>query len=310
MAWGRILSLVFLVNVLAASVRLATPLVLAALGEAYAERSGVFNLGIEGIMLLCGFIGFAAAYSSGQLWLGVLCSALAGLAIGAAFVAVTLKADQTATGFAFYLMCTGAAMYLNKVVFHDAHRVPQIQHFSPVPLRPLDGIPVLGTVLFKHNILTYGAGLLVLASMVVLYKTRFGLRVSAVGESPEAADSVGVSVAAIRYACVIVGGALAGVAGAFYSLADMGLYVDNMIGGRGFIALALVVFGQWNPGRILLGGLLFGVVDAVQARFQILGSTIPPQFLIMAPYALTLAVLLFGRRRRAPSSLALPYIRG
>jgi len=177
----------------------------------------------------------------------------------------------------------------------------------PVPL--LHDIPFVGPVLFNHTLLTYLTLACVLLCGVVLYRTRFGLRVSAVGEYPKAADSAGVSVFFIRYACVVIGAAFAAVGGAYLSLVDLGFYVDTMVGGRGFIALALVVFGQWNPYAVLLGGLLFGAVEAIQQRFQILGSTIPAQFMIMLPYLLTIVMLLVGRKRRAPSALTVPYAR-
>jgi ABC-type uncharacterized transport system permease subunit len=312
MFWSRILTLVFLGNVLAASFRLATPLILAAVGEVFAERSGVFNLGIEGIMLLCGFAGFAAAHAAGNLWVGVLAAALAGALLGLlfAFFTITLRADQIVAGFALLIVCTGAAIYFNRLIYPSAKgNIPQIEAFAVVPVPVLSDIPVLGPILFNHSLLTYLALLLVFVSAAVLYRTRFGLRVSAVGEYPRAADAVGINVILVRYACVVIGASLAGVSGAYFSLVDLGFYLDNMIGGRGFIALALVVFGQWNPILVLLGGLLFGVVEAIQQRFQFLGSPIPAQFMIALPYALTIVVLLVGRKRRAPSALTVPYAR-
>jgi general nucleoside transport system permease protein len=312
MDWSHVLTVAFLGNVLAASVRLATPLIFAALGETYAERSGVFNLGVEGIMLLCGLVGFAGAYATNNLWAGVIAAALAGALLGLlyAFVTVTLRADQIVAGFALLLISTGGAIYFNRLLFPSRGGTqPQIASFavSPVPL--LHDIPVLGPILFNHTALTYLMLACVLLSVVVLYRTRFGLRVSAVGEYPQAADSVGINVAFTRYACVVIGAAFAGVAGAYFSLVDLGFYVDTMVGGRGFIALALVVFGQWNPLLVLLGGLLFGAVEAIQQRFQILGSTIPAQFMIMMPYLLTIIVQLVGRKRRAPGALTVPYAR-
>ena len=312
MDWSHILTLAFLGNVLAASLRLATPLIFAALGETFAERSGVFNLGVEGIMLLCGLVGFAGAYATHNLWAGVLASALAGALLGLlyAFFTVTLRADQIVAGFALLLMSTGGAIYFNRLIFPSRGGTqPQIEAFPVIPVPFLRDIPVIGQLLFTHTLLTYLMLVGVLVSAVILYRTRFGLRVSAVGEYPQAADSVGVSVVFIRYACVVIGAALAGVAGGYFSLVDLGFYADTMVGGRGFIALALVVFGQWNPVLVLLGGLLFGAVEAIQQRFQILGSTIPPQFMIMMPYLLTIVVLLLGRKRRAPSALTVPYAR-
>jgi ABC-type uncharacterized transport system permease subunit len=312
MDWERVLTLTFLVNVLAASFRLATPLVLAAIGETFAERSGVFNLGVEGIMLLCSFVGFAGAHATGNLWMGVAAAALAGAVLGLvyAFFVVSLRSDQIVAGFAMLLISSGGAIYLNRLVFPSLHgEQPMISPFAVVPVPFLREIPFLGKILFNHSMLTYLMLACVLVSGVVLYRTRFGLRISAVGEYPKAADAVGVNVVFIRYACVVIGAALAGVAGAYFSLADLGFYVDTLVGGRGFIALALVVFGQWNPFLVLLGGLLFGAVEAIQQRLQFLGSPIPAEFMIVLPYVLTIFVLLIGRKRRAPSALTVPYAR-
>lgn len=312
MDWDRVLTLTFLVNVLAASVRLATPLVFAAIGETFAERAGVFNLGIEGIMLLCGFVGFAGAHAANNLWAGVAAAAAAGAVLGliyAVFV-VSMRADQVVAGFAMLIISSGGAIYLNRVAFPSlGGEQPMISPFPLAPIALLADLPVIGKILFSHSWLTYLMLACVIVSGIILYRTRFGLRISAVGEYPKAADAVGVNVAFIRYACVIIGGALAGVGGAYFSLSDLGFYVDTMVSGRGFIALALVVFGQWNPFLVLVGGLLFGAVEAIQQRLQILGSTIPAEFMIMMPYILTILVLLFGRKRRAPSALTVPYAR-
>jgi ABC-type uncharacterized transport system permease subunit len=310
--WGRVLTLAFLINVLAASFRLATPLVLAAIGETFAERAGVFNLGVEGIMLLCSFVGFAGAYATGSLWMGVAAAALAGAVLGLIYAvfAVSLRSDQIVAGFALLIISSGAAIYLNRLAFPSQHgEQPMISPYAVAPAPLLSEIPIVGKILFNHSPLTYLMLGCVLLSGLVLYRTRFGVRISAVGEYPKAADAAGVNVAFIRYACVVIGAALAGVGGAYFSLADLGFYVDTMVSGRGFIALALVVFGQWNPFLVLLGGLLFGAVEAIQQRLQFLGSPIPPEFMIMMPYILTILVLLVGRKRRAPSALTVPYAR-
>lgn len=311
MAWPTMLSLTFLVQVLAAGVNLATPLVLTALGEIFAERSGVLNLGVEGIMLLSGFVGFSAAVLTGSLWLGVLAGMLCGALMGLLFalMVVTLQADQIVTGLAFLILSNGVAIYLYRILFGSYKVLPQVQPFRQFSLPVLGGIPVVGPIFFQQNILTLVMLLLVPLSAMVLGVTRFGLRVSAVGEHPPAADTVGVRVLQIRYLCVVIGGALAGLGGAYFSLAELGFYSNSMVGGRGFIALALVVFGQWNPLLAFSGGLLFGVINAVQIRIQMLGSPIPAQFLIMMPYLLTILVMLVGRTRQAPSALTVPYKR-
>lgn len=311
MDWAEILSLAFVVQVLAASVRLATPLVLAALGEIFAERSGVINLGIEGIMLVGGFVGFSVTVLTGNPWLGIVGGILIGVLMGLifAFTTVTLRAEQIVTGLAMLILCNGAAIYAYRVQFGHYRIIPQIEPFRQFPIPVLADIPLLGPILFNQNILTLLMLLLVPVCAATLSWTRFGLRLSAAGEFPAAVDTVGVNVAALRYAAVLIGGALAGLAGAYFPLAELGFYSNSMVGGRGFIALALVVFGRWSPVLALAGGLLFGVIDALQIRFQLLGSAIPPQFLIMMPYLLTILVMLVGRSRRAPSALGTPYIR-
>lgn len=311
MDWSKILTAGFFIQILAASIQLATPLVLAALGEIFAERSGVFNLGIEGIMLLGGFSGFSIALITGNLWLGIIMSLVVGILLGVlfAFMTITLRADQIVTGLAFLILCSGAAIYFHRLQFSTSIVVPSLRPFQPIPIPILSKIPFLGPILFQHSIITYLMLALVPVCAIVLYRTTFGLRISAVGEYPAAADTAGVNVAIIRYACVIIGGMLSGLAGAFFSLGELGFYADTMVGGRGFIALALVVFGQWNPVIALTGGILFGLVDALQIRLQFLGTSVPSQFLVMMPYALTILVLLIGRRRGAPAALTLPYSR-
>lgn len=311
MDWSTILTFAFLIQVLAAGVRLATPLVYTALGEIFAERSGVLNLGVEGIMLFGGFAGFSAAVLTGNLWVGVVAGIVVGALMGLLFalMTVTLQADQIVTGLAFLILSSGAAIFFYRIVFGSYKVFPQIEPFRKLTLPLLSGLPVVGPVLFDQNILTILMLLLVPVCALVLAVTRFGLRVNAVGEHPAAADTVGVNVPLVRYVCVAIGGALAGLGGAYFPLAELGFYSNSMIGGRGFIALALVVFGRWNPLLAFAGGLLFGVINAVQIRIQFLGSSIPAQFLIMMPYLLTILVMLVGRARQAPSALTVPYKR-
>lgn len=310
MDWSRILSFVFFTRVVASGVQLATPLIFTALGETIAERSGVLNVGLEGIMLLSGLAGFSAALYTESLWAGVAAGVLTGALLGLlfAFMVVTLRSDQLVTGLALLIGCTGGAMYLYNLQFHG-RGLQQIRPFQIMAIPGLSKIPFLGPVLFEHNILTYLMLLLVIISAWVLYYTRFGLRLNAVGEEPAAADTMGVKVKSTRYVCIIIGCALAGLGGAYFPLADLGCYANTMVGGRGFIALALVVFGRWNPFLALAGGVLFGVIDSLQIRLQFLGAPLPPQFLIMMPYVLTILVLFIGRGRRAPSALTQPYSR-
>jgi ABC-type uncharacterized transport system permease subunit len=296
---------------MAAGIRLATPLVFTSLGEIFAERSGVINLGVEGIMLFCGFTGFSFAVLSENLWLGVLAGIMMGAFMGLffAFMTITLRSGQIVTGLAFLILASGAAIYFYRIQFGHYKVFPQVEPFRQFSIPLLGDIPFFGPILFNQNILTILMLLIVPICAVILAYTRFGLRVNAVGEYPAAADTVGINVSLIRYICVIIGGALAGLGGAYFPLAELGFYSNSMIRGRGFIALALVVFGRWNPLLALLGGFFFGVINAIQIRIQFLGASIPAQFLIMMPYLLTIVVILVGRARKAPSSLTIPYTR-
>jgi len=311
MNWTDILTASFIIQILASGVRLSTPLILAALGEIFAERSGVMNLGIEGIMLLGSFIGFSVAILTGNLWAGVGASILLGALMGLlfAFMSVTLNANQIIIGLSLLIFCTGAAVYFYRLQFSFSLLPPSIDIFETLSIPLLSQIPILGPIFFDHTIFTYMMFLAIPISTFVLYRTPFGLRIKAVGEYPQAADTVGVNVAFIRYSCVIIGGILAALGGAYFSLAEIGIYADTLIGGRGFIALALVVFGRWNPVWALAGGLVFGIVDALQTRLQFLLSEVPSNFLIMMPYVLTILILLIGRNKQAPSAINIPFIR-
>jgi general nucleoside transport system permease protein len=311
MPLSDLLTFTLLAQVLAASIRLSTPLVLAALGEIVAERSGVLNLGVEGIMLVGGLAAFGTAVLTGNLWWGVLAALLVGGLLGLlfAYVTVSLRSDQIVAGLALLIACTGGAAYIYRVQFASAQQMPSMRPFTAVHIPVLSELPVIGPILFSHGPFTYIMLALVPIIGLILYRTPFGAHMMAVGEYPPAADTVGINVYGMRYLCVIAGGCLAGLAGAYFSLSELGVYTDSMIGGRGFIALALVVFGRWDPYWTLAGGLVFGAVDALQSRLQSLGIGLPSHFLIVTPYVLTIIVLLIGRRRDAPAALAIPYVR-
>lgn len=303
--------MLLLVSTLAGGLQLGTPLVLAALGETYAERSGVMNLGVEGTMLVGAFAGFWGAYASGNLWLGVLVGVFAGALMGLimAFTSITLHADQIASGIAVTLFGIGISIYLYSSIF-GANPV-RVTGFKVISIPVLSQIPVLGPVLFENNILVYLALILVPISAFVLFKTTLGLDIQAVGENPVAADAAGVNVYRIRYLCVILGGAFAGLAGAFLSLGYLNVFVENMTAGRGWIAVILVIFGRWNPFLVLGGSFLFGSINALELRLQLLSTNISPQLLTMLPYAVAIGVLLVVyRRQKAPAALGEPYSRG
>ncbi len=299
-----------LVGILTSAVRLATPYLYAAIGEAFSQLSGVVNLGVDGIMLVGAFVAIAVAFATGSLWLGVLVAVFTGLLMGLlmSVISVTLKAEQGISGIGLYMFGLGLSSLLFKVLFGT---VKTIVGFQPVKIPLLGDIPILGPVLFQQSLLVYGAFLLVPLAWWILEKTTWGLRIKAVGQNPAAADSLGVDVNRVRYVSVCLGSALAGLAGASLSLAMVNLFQENLTGGMGFIAVALVYFGSWRPVGIMLGALLFSTVNALQLWMQVLGIKIPSDVAVMLPYLLTIAALaLTVNRVRGPAALNRPFERG
>jgi ABC-type uncharacterized transport system permease subunit len=304
----------FMVAVFGGMIRISTPLLFGAMGELVSERSGIMNLGIEGNMLIGAFAAFLTTHASGSLWLGVIAGALAASLSGLlmAFMSSTLKVDQTVTGLAINLLASGVTFYLYRVAFKNAGsaNLPSVDTFKVLPIPVLSRIPFIGKVLFTQFELTYIAILLVPVIAFFLYRTRYGLQIRLMGENPRAADMRGINVALHQYLAVIFGAMMAGVGGAFLTLVSGGVFLPNISGGRGFIAFALVIFGNWSPPRILAGALFFGLIDALQLQLQAIGVHVPHQLLLALPYVLTIVVLLGNRRRtRAPLALALPYVR-
>ncbi len=292
-----------ILGIITSGIRLATPYLFASIGEMFGQRSGVLNLGVEGQMLLGAFTAFYVALLTGNLWLGVLAAmgvgALMGLAM--AFVTVNLHATQGISGIGFYLFGLGMSNLLFEKVIG---RVQSIQGFPVLEIPILSKIPILGEIFFSQNILVYLAFLLVPAAWFVLNKTTLGLKIRSVGENPEAADSLGVSVARVRYFTVILGGVLSGIAGASLSIALLNVFQQHMTAGQGFIAVALVYFGGWKPWGILGGALLFSLVNALQLWIQVLGVPIASEFAVMMPYVLTIVVLaLTLSKSKGPSAL-------
>ena len=298
-----------LIGILASGIRLATPYLYAAIGETFGQRSGVLNLGVEGQMLLGAFFAFYVASTTGNLWLGLLAAAGVGAVLGLAmaFVTINLQAQQGISGIGFYLFGLGMSTLLFQMLLGT---VETVSGFPPIYIPGLSDIPVLGEILFQQNIMVYGAYLLVPLAWFILNKTTLGLKIRAVGESPEAADSLGVSVAAVRYITVTLGGTLSGIAGASLSIALLNVFQQNMTSGLGFIAVALVYFGGWRPLGVLLGALLFSMVNSLQLWLQVLGIPIPSDIAVMMPYVLTIvALVLTVQRVRAPSALTRPFER-
>ncbi len=299
-----------LIGILHSGVRLATPYLFASLGETFAQRSGVLNLGVDGIMLMGAFAAFYVVFNGGNLWLGVLAAIGVGVLMGIlmAIVSVTMQAEQGISGIGLYLFGLGLSSLLFKTLIGS---VEGVSGFTRLHLPLLSDIPVLGHILFDHNVLVYLAYLMVPVSWFVLNKTPLGLKIRAVGQNPEAADSLGVHVNRVRYFTLMVGGGMAGVAGASLSIGLLNVFQENMTNGLGFIAVALVYFGSWRAVGVLAGALLFSMVNALQLWVQVLGIPIPSDVAVMLPYVLTIVVLSFTVRQiQQPAALAKPYERG
>lgn len=298
-----------LLGMLTSGIRLATPYLYAGIGETLGQRSGVLNLGVDGQMLMGAFAGFYVVHTTGNLWLGLLAALAVGAAMGLAmaFISVTLRAQQGISGIGVYLFGLGLSELLFQKLIGS---VATVSGFRPVRIPILSSIPVVGEVFFSHNLLVYGAFLLVPVAWFVLNKTTFGLKIRAVGENPEAADSLGVSVARVRYTTLTVGGALSGVAGASLSIALLNVFQQNLTNSLGFIAVALVYFGGWRPWGLLAGALIFSMVNALQVWVQTLGIPVPSEMAVMMPYVLTIVVLAASVQRvRPPSALTKPFLR-
>lgn len=298
-----------LAGFIAASVRLSIPILLAALGGMFSEKSGVLNIGLEGMMLGGCFVAFITAYFTGSLWLGVLAALIAGALFGLvlAWFAVTAGSNQVVIGISFNLLMAGLTAYFFRLSFVAGASAPRITPFSPIDFGPLAQIPLLGPLLFQHDPLTYLTLLLVGGAFIVLHRSTIGSAIKAVGEHPEAAETLGLDVRRIRYGAVMASGALAGLGGAFLSTASTGLFLENMTAGRGYIALAILILGRRHPFGILMAALLFGGAEALQLRAQLLPIGVPLQFLIMLPYLLTIIVLAgLAGRGGAPAALGRP----
>ncbi len=302
-------SVTVLIGILASGIRLATPYLYAAIGETFGQKSGVLNLGVEGQMLLGAFAAFYVSLKTGNLWLGLLTAMLVGALMGLAmaFVTVNLQAQQGISGIGFYLFGLGMSDLLFQKLIPT---VETVRGFPKIYIRGLSDIPGIGEIFFSQNILVYGAYLLVPLAWFVLNKTTLGLKIRAVGENPDAADSLGVNVGRVRYFTIILGGTLSGIAGASLSIALLNVFQQNMTSGSGFIAVALVYFGAWRPLGVLGGALLFSMVNSLQLWMQVKNIPIPYDIAVMMPYVLTILVLVATVSKvRAPSALSKPFER-
>jgi simple sugar transport system permease protein len=296
-------------GILSQSIRLATPITFGALAGVLCERCGVINIAIEGMMLTAACLGFTFALYAHDAWIGVLAAILSGAAMAAfhAVLSIHWRVDQIISGTVINMLAIGLTGFVRRtVLLHNPREAPAVLPRWPVPW--LSEVPVVGKLFFLHQPLVYVMFGLVLVVHVGLFYTRWGLRTRAVGEHPQAADTMGIRVFAVRYRNVIAGGMIAGLGGAWFSLETVGSFEDLMTNGKGFIALAAMIFGKWTPVGALGGALLFGFADALQIKLQIAGVKVPYQFLSMTPYVVTMIVLagVIGRAR-PPAALGVLY---
>lgn len=298
------------VGLFAAALRMTTPIAFASLGGIFSERVGIINIGLEGMMLTSAFTGVAASYFSGNPWLGVLAAVLAGGLLGLFHALLTVKfiGDQIVSGTGINIFALGFTAYMSQILWGSRGASESVQGLKVVSIPLLKDIPIIGDIIGAHTSLVYLMLIMTVLSHIVLFKTPIGLRIRAVGEHPAAADTAGINVFKTKYLCVMVSGMLAGLGGAFLSLGHLSLFAWGMTGGRGFIAMAAMIFGKWMPFGAFGASFLFGFADALQMRLQALGL-LPPQIILTIPYILTVAVLAGVVRKAIPPSNYKPYVK-
>jgi ABC-type uncharacterized transport system permease subunit len=299
----------FLVGLIAAMLRVATPLIFGTLGELFSERAGILNLGIEGTMFLGAFVGFAVAAQTGSLWIGILGAIAAGVISGLlmSLLTVRLGVNQHVSGLGLTLLWTGLSLYGFRIIFGESKVQPSIETFSQLHILPDSSLfaPIL-----NQYLLTYIGIAMIFVVWWLIGKTRFGLQIRAVGENPEAADAAGLNVYAIRTWALSIGGALMAVGGAFLTLAQLGSFTFGIVAGRGWVCIALIIFANWQAISVFWGALLFGLIQALQLRLQTLGFKLPYELFLALPYIVTIiALTIAGRNASAPSALLKAYRR-
>jgi simple sugar transport system permease protein len=311
----EILDILLSASFWAAAIRIASPLIFATLGELICERAGVLNLGIEGIMVAGAFAGWMAVYSGLDLWPGVAVAMVVGMGFGAvhSLLTVPFGLSQHVVGLGVTLLATSSTYYAYRLALPEVTSPPKITAFQPWEIPLLSDIPLIGPALFSQTPLTYLAFILVGVVSLVLYRTPLGLALRAAGENPAAVAAQGLSVTGLRMGAVIVGSGLMAVGGAFLTMSAFDSFFFEMVNGRGWICIALVVFGAWKPGKALLGAVLFAAFDALQIRVQQtpLGADIPYQIFLMTPYVLSiLALIVMSRRAEVPAALMVAFNKG
>jgi simple sugar transport system permease protein len=301
----------FFVTWAGASLRLSGPVLLAALGETFAERSGVLNVGIEGTILFGALASYLVTHGTGSPAAGLGAAVLAGLlsSLFLSFLYVTVRASQVVVGIVFNVLAVGLSSFLYRLAMGEAASPQPVAMIPQVRIPGLSDIPIVGPILFSQSPLLYATFALVALAAVVLFRTHFGLALRAVGENPRAADAAGIPVAAFRYAGTLISGAAAGAAGGYLMLSEVGLFRDAIVAGQGFVALAIVILGRWSPWKAALAAVAFGAADALQLSLQLFGAPVPPQLLLALPYLLTILAIsgVFGGRTAQPAMLMVPY---
>lgn len=302
----------FVSNIIYATVRMAVPLIFIALGELYSERAGMVNIGLEGLAAIGSLIGFIIAFVTGSTWLGILGGALAGMAVNIiyAFATVTLCADHTVYGMAINIFAPALASFIYRVYFGTGSDLSQIELMHTISIPVLKDIPFIGPLVFDQTPMVYIAFLLVLVTIIFFSKTTFGLNYKSVGEHPHAAATLGIDVVKMKYLSCMICGALAGIGGAYLTTCYSNTYTEGNVAGRGFIALAAVIFGRWSGVGVLISCLFFGFCDALQIRLQVASIGIPYQFFQMIPYLATIIALsVIGAKKLGPKASGKPYRR-
>ena len=308
----EILNFDFIYQLLLSTIRMATPLLIVAIAELYSEKGGLVNIGLDGIMSFGALIGFIVGLWTNSPWLGILAGAIGGILVNMiyAFCTITLCAEQTVYGMAINIFAPALASFIYKLSFSDTSTLIQGVTMNAVPIPILCDIPIIGELFFNHAPIVYLVYLMVPVTAIFFNKTKAGLNFKAVGEFPQAAETLGINVILQKYLASIVCGALAGIGGAYLTICYTNTFSEGIVSGRGFIALSAVIFGRWIPSGVLASCLLFGFCDALQIRLQLVAPEIPYQFLQMIPYICTLiALVVFGIKKSGPKAKGQPYFR-
>ena len=302
-----------MIGILSRAVLMSTPLLYGAIAEVYAERSGMMVTAIEGIFLIGAWAGFTGAYLTGSLLIGLIWAILGGLLLAALYgwITVFLRQHQVVTGTALNILAVGICAFFQRVIFGVPTTPLTVKPLPLIAVPLLSDIPWIGPILFRQNILTYALYLILPVSIFILYRTSWGLTIRSTGENPEAVDVAGISVVSVRFLTVLLAGMMGGIAGSFYSIGYLGMFADNIIGGRGWIAFAICFLGNWNPKGALVGTIVFGLAEALAIYMQSLGgqSFFPNELFIALPYLLTIILTISRRSYNVPAKLGEPYVK-